>query len=98
MPWSTSRPAGAGVQAKYRSKEHREAVKRHRAALEAAGSGTCAEIICIKRSRLILPSMDLHLCHERSTGRVLGLGHAECNKSEAGRAARARQTASRLRW
>lgn len=88
MPWSNSRP---GSHARYQTPEHRAEVKRHQAALAAAGSGRCAEVVCKKRSRLILPGMDLHLCHDRRTGAVLGLGHAQCNRSEAGRYARGKQ-------
>lgn len=98
MPWDKSRPRGSSTAPKYRAKQHRDDVKRHRAELEAAGSGVCAEIICSKRSRLILPSMELHLCHDRRTGRVLGLGHADCNRSEAARYARSTQNSSSLRW
>lgn len=98
MPWDKSRPGGSKTAAKYRSKQHRDDVKRHKQQLERAGSGVCAEVECIKRSRLILPGMDLHLCHDRRTGQVLGLGHADCNRSEAGREARLRQTSTPIRW
>ena len=98
MSWSKSRPGSGTTQAKYRSKEHRDAVAAHRAALERAGSGQCAEVVCVYRSRLITPSMKLHLCHDRRTGQVRGLGHARCNLSEAGRYARAIQNATTLRW
>ena len=95
MPWSRSRP---GSHPRYRTKQHRDAVLAAHAALRSAGSGLCAEIICLMPSRFITPGMDLHLCHDRRTGQVLGLGHARCNRSEASRYARAQQTASRLRW
>lgn len=99
MPWSTrTRPNRTRTDAKYRTKEHRDAAAAHRRQLEADGSGTCAEIVCVKRTRLLLPGMDVHLCHDRRTGAVLGLGHAACNRSEAARYARAIQDASRLRW
>lgn len=99
MPWAESRPGGRGyVNPKYRDPQHGAERQRHLAALQAAGSGKCAEIICKQPTRLITPDMDLHLCHDRTTGRVLGLGHAQCNRSEAARWARTRQTATRLRW
>lgn len=98
MAWSKSRPRGGQVNPKYRTKEHRDAVAAHRAALERAGSGLCAEIVCRYPSRLITPDMQLHLCHDRRTGAVLGLGHAKCNTSEAARHARARQNVTSLRW
>ena len=91
MPWSKNRPNGGKVAAKYRTKQHRDDVARHRAALKAAGIGTCAEKVCVMPTRLITPAMRLHLCHDRSTGQVLGLGHARCNVREASRYARALQ-------
>lgn len=96
MPWSQSRPNGGKVNPKYRTPEHRREVAEHRAALARAGSGVCAEIVCLKRSRLILPGMALDLCHERATGRTLGLGHRQCNRSEASKYARRQQDATRL--
>lgn len=98
MPWNRSRPGGSKTAAKYRSKQHRDDVKRYRDELEAAGSGVCAEVVCLKRTRLILPGMDLHLCHNRRTGEPLGLGHADCNRSEAGRHARMLRDSTRLTW
>ena len=67
------------------------------AELKRAGSGRCAEVVCRYRSRLITPDMDLHLCHDRTGAVVLGLGHARCNLSAAGREARERQNSIRLR-
>ncbi len=96
MPWSSSRPQGGKTAAKYRTKEHRDARAAHMAALKAAGVGRCAELVCIYRSRVITPAMQLHLCHERRTGAVLGLGHAACNTSEAARWARLRQESTRV--
>jgi hypothetical protein len=53
------------------------------AALRRAGAGLCAERVCIHRSRLITPDMNLHLCHAPDGVTVLGLGHAACNIREA---------------
>lgn len=52
-------------------------------ALKLAGSGVCAERVCIKRTRRITPADDLHLCHDATGTIVLGLGHADCNRHEA---------------
>jgi hypothetical protein len=78
MPWSnTSRRSD-----RY-GRDHRAERARHMAALHRAGTGICAERVCVKRSRRIYPTDDLHLCHDRRTGQVLGLGHAACNLREA---------------
>src|SRR6476469_1755089 len=98
MPWSKSRPRGTATDASYHTPEYRATAKRLRDELALDGTGRCAEVVCIKRTRLITPGMDLHVCHERSTGRVLGLGHRACNLSEAARYARSRQTATTLHW
>lgn len=68
------------------------------AALKAAGTGRCAEVVCAYRTRTITADMDLHLCHDRRTGDVRGLGHSACNIREAARWARSVQDATRLRW
>lgn len=98
MPWAKSRPNGSKGNPKYKTKEHRDAVAQHRAALKRAGSGQCAEEVCMYRSRLITPNMDLHLCHDRRTGAVRGLGHRKCNIAEAARYARSRQNVTTIRW
>lgn len=54
-------------------------------ALVRAGAGLCAETVCVKRTRVITPDMDLHLCHAPDGVTVLGLGHAACNLREAAR-------------
>lgn len=64
-------------------------------ALRLAGSGLCAERVCVKRTRLITPADDLHLCHAPDGVTVLGLGHADCNRHEA--AVRARRLQQRRR-
>lgn len=78
MPWSNVSRRNSRY-----GREHRETRARHLAALRRAGSGICAERHCVKRSRVIYPTDDLHLCHDRRTGTVLGLGHAACNLREA---------------
>jgi hypothetical protein len=93
MPWSNTRPR----KTKYDASHNREAA-RHRAALRAQGQGTCAEPVCVAPSRTITPGMDLHLSHDPSGRVILGLSHAQCNRAEAARRARALQTASRLTW
>jgi hypothetical protein len=79
-------------------------------ALRQAGSGVCAERVCVMRSRVITPDMDLHLCHDPTGTVVLGLGHRQCNLHEAakrarkmqgrnsGRNAKAKARQSQLRW
>ena len=86
------------MQAKYRSKEHRDTRAQHMAQLERDGAGVCAEAVCVYRSRRITPGMKLHLCHDRTTGQVRGLGHAKCNVTEAARFARSVQNVTTLRW
>lgn len=68
------------------------------AQLRAAGTGTCAEPVCVAPTRLITPDMDLHLSHDPSGHHVIGLSHSQCNRVEAARRARALQDASRLTW
>ena len=87
MPWSNSSRRSSRY-----GREHRAERARHMAALRLAGSGICAERVCVKRSRLILPTDDLHLCHDPSGQRVIGLGHADCNRHEAAVRARRLQT------
>jgi hypothetical protein len=95
VPWSRSRP---GTKPVYRTPEYRATVKRLWAELRRNGHGTCAEVRCVMSSRLITPAMRLHACHDSTGTVVLGLGHAQCNLTDAAKRARARQTASRLRW
>ena len=98
MPWQTSRPRGGRAHPRYTNQAHKQLRANLIAQLQRDGTGHCAEPICRYRSRLITPAMQLHVSHDRATGRVLGLSHAFCNVSEAGRHARAKQDASRLRW
>jgi hypothetical protein len=93
MPWSNSRSRSR----KY-GHAHAKVRAEHLAALKVAGSGFCAEVVCVHRTRTITADMDLHLCHDRRTGDVRGLGHRACNIREAARWARTVQDASRLRW
>ena len=65
--------------------------------LQQRGTGTCAEVECVERSRLITADMDLALCHDRKTGQTRGLGHARCNRVEAARYAQQRSAESRKR-
>lgn len=97
MPWQNDRPRSAVY-----GRAHQAARAQHLAALKRAGVGTCAETRnpgsrCVKRSHLITPDMELHLCHNSRTGEVLGLGHADCNRSEAARRANRMQRAKRRR-
>lgn len=98
MPWDRSRPGGSKTAAKYRDPAYLATRKRLIEQLKRDGQGVCAEQVCVMRSRLITPSMKLHLCHDETGQHIRGLGHSECNLSDAGRRARARQNVTRLRW
>jgi hypothetical protein len=86
MPWDNHRPRSR----KY-GRDHRTARDAHLAALKLAGAGLCAEPVCVKRSRVITPDMDLHLSHAPDGVTVLGLSHRDCNVREAARRARKMQ-------
>lgn len=93
MPWDRSRPRSR------RYDHHHQAERqRHLDALGRAGVGRCAETICVQPTRTITADMDLHLCHDPTGRVVLGLGHAQCNRAEAGRRARALQDEVVLDW
>lgn len=89
MGWSSKRPRSAAY-----GSEHAKLRAQHMDTLRRQGGGSCAERICVLDSRWIHAAMGsrLHLCHDRVSGRVLGLGHAECNLAEAARYARSRQS------
>lgn len=87
MPWSNSRPRSRRY-----GREHRAERARHMRALERAGAGLCAEVVCLYRSRVITPDMHLHLAHDPTGTVVLGLAHARCNTHEASVRARRMQT------
>lgn len=91
MPWSNNRP-----RAKRYDAEHTATRARHMTALQRARVGVCAEVRnpgsrCLHPSPLIYPTDELHLCHNRRTGAVIGLGHADCNRAEGARHARRKQ-------
>lgn len=98
MPWSRSRPRGKGVDAKYRTKAHRDQVAAYKAQLARDGSALCGQPICVMPTRLILPGMDWCAGHDDTGTRYIGLVHARCNRRDGAVRARARQTASPLRW
>lgn len=98
MPWDRSRPGGTKVNPKYRDPAYLATRKQLMDQLKRAGQGVCAERICIMQSRLITPSMRLHLCHDETGTVIRGLGHMQCNVRDAARRARARQNVSTLRW
>jgi hypothetical protein len=97
MPWNRSRPGGNKTAAKYRSKEHAQARAAMQRQLDRDGYLTCAQDICIMRSRLILPGMKWHAGHDDTGTRYIGPVHPPCNLSAAGRVARARQNVIRIR-
>jgi hypothetical protein len=86
MPWSNTR-----ARSRHYGRDHRTTRDAHMAALRLAGSGRCAERVCVMRSRLITADMDLHLCHDPTGTVVLGLGHRQCNLHEAAVRARRKQ-------
>jgi hypothetical protein len=98
MPWKTSRPAGSGVQAKYRTKEHRDTCAAYKAQLERDGYLICAQPTCLHRTRTILPGMRWAAGHDDTGTHYIGPVHQKCNAVDGAKRARARQTASRLRW
>jgi hypothetical protein len=58
------------------------------AQLKRDGQGRCAEPVCVMRSRVILPSMDLHLSHNDAGTQFIGLSHSTCNIKAAAKKAR----------
>jgi hypothetical protein len=78
MAWSNRGPRAA----KY-GRDHQAQRAAAMAALKAAGAGLCAEPICVMRSRIITPDMQLHLSHAPDGITVLGLSHRRCNTREA---------------
>ena len=97
MSWSKSRPGGGGTQAKYRSKEHRDARAAMKAQLERDGSAQCAQPVCVMRSRLILPGMAWCAGHDDSGTRYIGLVHRVCNQRDGAKRARDRQSVIQMR-
>jgi hypothetical protein len=84
MPWSRTKPTAA----KYRTAEHRRTRATLMAKLKRDGQGICAEPVCVHRSRVIAPWMDLHLSHNDAGTHTLGLSHAKCNLRAAALKAR----------
>lgn len=97
MPWTRSRPRSRRY-----GRDHRAERDRHLRALQRAGAGLCAERVCVKRSRVITPDMDLHLAHDPTGTIVIGLAHAACNVHEAATRARRMQQrprrTARMEW
>lgn len=98
MPWQKNRPNGGKVNPKYRTPEHRAICAAYKAQLKRDGYLTCAEPVCVMRTRTILPGMQWAAGHDPSGTRYIGPVHRACNAREAAVRARARQTATRLRW
>lgn len=95
MSWSKSRPRGGAVDPKYLTPEHRAQVAAYKAQLKRDGRLWCAEIVCVMRSRLILPGMKWAAGHDSTGTRYVGPVHQRCNAREAAVRARARQTAAK---
>jgi hypothetical protein len=98
VSWSKNRPNGGAVNPKYRTKEHRETVAAYKAQLARDGHLICAQPECVLRSRLILPGMRWCAGHDDTGTAYIGPVHLRCNIRDGAKRARARQTASRLRW
>lgn len=101
MPWSKSRPRGNGVDAKYRTKAHRDA----RAGLIAAFTPGDPCCLC---GHPMWHSRKLNADHFPGTDLYRGLAHGAghrcttcgraCNQRDGAKRARDRQDATRLRW
>lgn len=98
MPWSTTRPRGKTVAAKYRTAEHRAQVASYKAQLARDGHLVCAQPVCLHPTRLILPGMHWAAGHDETGTRYIGPVHRRCNSVDGARRGRARQTSTALRW
>lgn len=86
MPWARSRPGGRGyVNPKYRTPEHRAKVKEYKT-LQAAGHA-----YCWRCGRHLPPGVTLHAGHDTTGTHYMGPECPPCNRSDAGRRARAKQ-------
>lgn len=83
MPWDRSQPTAA----KYRTAEHRHTRAALMAQLKRDGSGVCAEVVCVMRSRLITADMKLDLAHDETGTVYRGMAHSRCNRIEAAKRA-----------
>lgn len=93
MPWSKSRPGGHGyVNPKYRTPQHLAKVKEYKALRDAGHAH------CWRCGRWIPPGAPLHAGHHPDGITYAGPECPPCNRSDAGRRARARQNTSHLRW
>lgn len=98
MPWSTTRTPG--TQAKYRTAAHRRERARLIAQLKRTGHAVCAQPVCVMHSRDIYPGDQVHLGHDDSGERYIGLVHMLCNVKDGARRgnARSRGMTSRRSW
>lgn len=89
MPWDRSAPSAP----KYHTAEHRRTRARLMAQLQRDGYAICAQPICLAPTRTIRPGMRVHLGHDDTGTRYIGLVHARCNVVDGARRGRARQQA-----
>ena len=90
MSWDRNRPGGRGyVNPKYRTAEHRAKVSEYKQ-LRDRGLAHCWRC-----GRHIPPGAPLHAGHDSSGTAYIGPECPPCNRSDAGRRARAKQTAFR---
>lgn len=59
------------------------AIRKAWAPVVARGEATCHEPTCLMPTRTITPGSRWDLCHDTTGTRILGPGHAKCNRSEA---------------
>jgi hypothetical protein len=78
MPWANDHPRSPRY-----GRDHQATRARLMNELRRTGAGLCAERVCVMRTRVITPDMNLHLAHDPTGQRVLGLAHARCNTHEA---------------
>jgi hypothetical protein len=99
MAWDHS----AGVDPKYRSREHIAYRKRLVAQLERDGFLICTAKVCVMPTRQITEPNGrarhgLHAGHEDDGVTYAGPQHAACNVKDGARRGRQRQVSTILRW
>ncbi|MGZ6576560.1 MAG: hypothetical protein ACXVHJ_36955, partial [Solirubrobacteraceae bacterium] len=86
MSWADSRPCGRGyVNPKYRTPEHRAKVREYKALRDAG------QAYCWRCGGWIAPGAQVHAGHDASGTRYMGPECPPCNRSDAGKRARAKQ-------
>ena len=73
------------AKAKYNTPEYRAAYAAIRAAQRRGDWLTCAQPVCLMRTRDIAPNDPTHVAHDDSGLAILGPAHARCNTSDGGK-------------